>query len=116
MESSSVSNHRDSPEESDSSVAAVQAQPEHPPDLRAAAGNEGSGAEAAASGANDDDPLAKSSEVLARGLSSMLSSVIKDFDFRARETLSSQDQLSSAIDRLTRGCYTTLISLDPFFF
>nr|KYP49104.1 hypothetical protein KK1_029134 [Cajanus cajan] len=31
----------------------------------------------------------------------MLSSVISDFDFRAQQTLKSQDHLSSAIDRLT---------------
>ncbi|XP_020233385.1 uncharacterized protein LOC109813591 [Cajanus cajan] len=48
-----------------------------------------------------DDPLRQSSDVLAKGLSSMLSSVISDFDFRAQQTLKSQDHLSSAIDRLT---------------
>ncbi|MED6184933.1 hypothetical protein PIB30_052201 [Stylosanthes scabra] len=89
MESSSGSNHRDLAEESERSVAVVQDQPEPPTDHRATDGG-------------DDDPLERSSEVLAKGLSSMLSSVIKDFDFRARETLGSQDQLSSAIDRLTQ--------------
>ncbi|XP_027343841.1 LOW QUALITY PROTEIN: uncharacterized protein LOC113856286 [Abrus precatorius] len=49
----------------------------------------------------DDDPLRQSSDVLAKGLSSMLSSVIRDFDCRAQQTLKSQDHLSSAIDRLT---------------
>ncbi|XP_061344621.1 uncharacterized protein LOC133290538 [Gastrolobium bilobum] len=53
-------------------------------------------------GENADDPLLKSSEVLAKGLSSILSTVIRDFDCRAQETLRSQDHLSSAIDRLTR--------------
>ncbi|QCD95983.1 Snapin [Vigna unguiculata] len=48
-----------------------------------------------------DDPLRQSSEVLARGLSSMLSSVITDFDCRANQTLRSQDHLSSVLDRLT---------------
>jgi len=50
-----------------------------------------------------DDPLRQSSEVLARGLSSMLSSVITDFDCRANQTLRSQDHLSSVLDRLTGG-------------
>ncbi|RYR50279.1 hypothetical protein Ahy_A07g036887 isoform A [Arachis hypogaea] len=86
MESSSGSNHRDLAEESERSIAAVHDQPEP----------------RTTGGGDDDDPLERSSEVLAKGLSSMLSSVIKDFDFRARETLGSQDQLSSAIDRLTR--------------
>ncbi|XP_015932289.1 uncharacterized protein LOC107458580 [Arachis duranensis] len=86
MESSSGSNHRNLAEESERSIAAVHDQPEP----------------RTTGGGDDDDPLERSSEVLAKGLSSMLSSVIKDFDFRARETLGSQDQLSSAIDRLTR--------------
>ncbi|XP_058752035.1 uncharacterized protein LOC131625155 [Vicia villosa] len=50
---------------------------------------------------NTGDPLEKSSEVLAKGLSSVLSSVIRDFDFRAQQTLMSQNHLSSSIDRLT---------------
>ncbi|KAH7860612.1 hypothetical protein Vadar_015564 [Vaccinium darrowii] len=53
----------------------------------------------------DDDDAANacdSSSVVARGLSSMLSSVIRDFDSRAEETGRSQDQLSFAIDRLTK--------------
>ncbi|KAL2331123.1 hypothetical protein Fmac_018704 [Flemingia macrophylla] len=52
-------------------------------------------------GSDTDDPLRRGSDVLAKGLSSMLSSVICDFDFRAQQTLKSQDHLSSAIDRLT---------------
>lgn len=53
---------------------------------------------------NDDDAanVCDSSSVVARGLSSMLSSVIRDFDSRAEETGRSQDQLSFALDRLTR--------------
>ncbi|CAL5187190.1 unnamed protein product [Lathyrus oleraceus] len=50
---------------------------------------------------NTRDPLEKSSDVLAKGLSSILSSVIRDFDFRAQQTLMSQNHLSSSIDRLT---------------
>ncbi|CAJ2659287.1 uncharacterized protein LOC123898505 [Trifolium pratense] len=50
---------------------------------------------------NAADPLTKSSDVLAKGLSSILSSVIRDFDFRAQQTLISQNHLSSSIDRLT---------------
>ncbi|KAH7543878.1 hypothetical protein JRO89_XS15G0040200 [Xanthoceras sorbifolium] len=44
----------------------------------------------------------KSSDALTKALSSMLSTVIKDFDLRAQDTLQSQDQLDSSIDRLTR--------------
>ncbi|KAK9199409.1 hypothetical protein WN944_014600 [Citrus x changshan-huyou] len=43
----------------------------------------------------------KSSDALAIALSSMLTAVIKDFDSKAQDTLQSQDQLASAIDRLT---------------
>ncbi|PKI47675.1 uncharacterized protein LOC116195417 [Punica granatum] len=43
-----------------------------------------------------------SRDALAKGISSLLSSVIKDFDSRAQDTLRSQDQLSSSIDRLTQ--------------
>lgn len=46
---------------------------------------------------------AESSDALARAISSMLGSVIKDFDHRAENASKSQDELSSAIDRLTRG-------------
>ncbi|CAJ1958055.1 unnamed protein product [Sphenostylis stenocarpa] len=52
-------------------------------------------------GSDGDDPLRQSSEVLARGLSSMLSAVISDFDCRAHQTLWSQDNLFSVLDRLT---------------
>ncbi|XP_057458141.1 uncharacterized protein LOC130748909 [Lotus japonicus] len=47
------------------------------------------------------DHLAKSADVLAKGLSSMLSTIISDFDSRAQHTLNSQHHLSSSIDRLT---------------
>ncbi|XP_062090478.1 uncharacterized protein LOC133796824 [Humulus lupulus] len=40
-------------------------------------------------------------EALARGLSSILSTTISDFDSKAQDTLTSQHHLSSAIDRLT---------------
>ncbi|KAK8645377.1 hypothetical protein V6N13_119211 [Hibiscus sabdariffa] len=48
---------------------------------------------------SNDDP---STQVLAQALSSMLTSLIKDFDSKAHDTLASQDLLSSSIDRLTR--------------
>ncbi|OMP07389.1 hypothetical protein COLO4_07385 [Corchorus olitorius] len=48
---------------------------------------------------NDDK---SSAEALGKALSSMLTSLIKDFDSKAHDTLSSQDLLSSSIDRLTR--------------
>lgn len=38
---------------------------------------------------------------IAKGLSSILSTVITDFDSRAQQTILSQHQLSSSIDRLT---------------
>ncbi|KAJ7981993.1 SNARE-associated-like protein [Quillaja saponaria] len=62
--------------------------------------------EASVSPAKDEsesksDHNGNSSEVLGEGLSSFLSTVILDFDSRAQETLRSQDQLSSTIDRLT---------------
>ncbi|KAG9137207.1 hypothetical protein Leryth_012017 [Lithospermum erythrorhizon] len=41
-----------------------------------------------------------SSSAIANGLSSLLSSVIKDFDSRAESTINSQDQLGSSLDRL----------------
>ncbi|KAL9322070.1 hypothetical protein ACSQ67_010123 [Phaseolus vulgaris] len=56
-----------------------------------------------------DDSLRQSSDVLARGLSSMLSAVITDFDCRAHQTLRSQDHLSSVLDRLT-GVTTELVN------
>ncbi|CAH2067864.1 unnamed protein product [Thlaspi arvense] len=41
-------------------------------------------------------------EAMARGLSAMLESVIKDFDSKALNTLNSQDQLSGSLDRLVQ--------------
>lgn len=76
-------------------------------------------------GSDGDDHLRQSSDVLAKGLSSMLSSVISDFDFRAQQTLQSQNHLSSVIDRLTGGFsfgfsvffftnFTTLLNFQHF--
>ncbi|KAK8582161.1 hypothetical protein V6N13_145142 [Hibiscus sabdariffa] len=48
---------------------------------------------------SNDDPTI---DALAKALSSMLTSLIKDFDSKARHTVASQDLLSSSIDRLTR--------------
>ncbi|XP_042489565.1 uncharacterized protein LOC122069579 [Macadamia integrifolia] len=44
----------------------------------------------------------QSSEALAKGISSLLGSLIKDFDCKAENASKSQDQLCSSIDRLTR--------------
>ncbi|CAK7327986.1 unnamed protein product [Dovyalis caffra] len=44
----------------------------------------------------------KTSDVLGKALSTILATVIKDFDSKAQDTLNSQDQLTSAIDRLSR--------------
>ncbi|KAL8209818.1 hypothetical protein R6Q57_006550 [Mikania cordata] len=41
------------------------------------------------------------SSQMAKGLSYTISAIIRDFDTQARQTSRSQDQLSSAIDRLT---------------
>lgn len=53
--------------------------------------------------ANGDNSIDKRSDSdLAKGLSSIISTVIRDFDSRAEETIRSQVQLSFSIDRLTR--------------
>ncbi|CAN8233745.1 unnamed protein product [Cochlearia groenlandica] len=41
-------------------------------------------------------------EAMARGLSAMLDSIIKDFDSKAIDTLNSQNHLSSSLDRLVQ--------------
>ncbi|KAI3965579.1 hypothetical protein MKX01_010536 [Papaver californicum] len=43
----------------------------------------------------------KTSEALSKGISSILGTLIKEFDSKAQNTATSQDQLSSAINRLT---------------
>lgn len=43
-----------------------------------------------------------SSDSLVKGLSTMLATIIRDFDARAEDTFRSQDQLSCALDRLTK--------------
>lgn len=64
----------------------------------------------------ESDPMAKSSDVVAKGLSAMLSTIIRDFDCRAEETFKSQDQLSFALDRLTRGYFSlSLLLIDLTF-
>ncbi|CAN1263380.1 hypothetical protein LINPERPRIM_LOCUS11615 [Linum perenne] len=51
---------------------------------------------------NSDGEIEKSSsDALAKALSTILSNVIKDFDSEAQNTLKSQDQLNSSLDRLT---------------
>ena len=54
---------------------------------------------------NDNQNSQPESEAVAKGISSTLGTVISDFDSRAQATLTSQDQLSSSIDRLTRGYF-----------
>uniref|UniRef100_A0A2C9VRM9 Biogenesis of lysosome-related organelles complex 1 subunit 7 n=1 Tax=Manihot esculenta TaxID=3983 RepID=A0A2C9VRM9_MANES len=51
---------------------------------------------------NADNENNRSSDALAKGLSTMLASIIRDFDSKAQDTLKSQDHLNCAIDRLTR--------------
>ncbi|CAK7357583.1 unnamed protein product [Dovyalis caffra] len=50
---------------------------------------------------SESETNSNSSDVLGKALSTMLASVIKDFDSKAQDTLNSQDQLNSAVDRLT---------------
>ena len=54
---------------------------------------------------NDNRNSQPESDAVAKGISSTLGTVISDFDSRAQATLTSQDQLSSSIDRLTRGYF-----------
>lgn len=54
---------------------------------------------------NDNQNSQPESDAVAKGISSTLGTVISDFDSRAQATLTSQDQLSSSIDRLTRGYF-----------
>ena len=51
--------------------------------------------------ASGDNSVSESD--LAKGLASIISTVITDFDSRAEETIRSQNQLSFSIDRLTGG-------------
>ena len=87
-------NHHCNSTEENERVVAVQTEP-------SASSNFDSNKEPKAEA--DCHSLEKSSDVLDKGLSSLLTTIIRDFDYRAEETLKSQDQLSSAIDRLTRG-------------
>ncbi|KAI3414854.1 Biogenesis of lysosome-related organelles complex 1 subunit 7 [Psidium guajava] len=57
--------------------------------------------ESSKEGDNDAAGDRSAGDAVAKGISSVLVSVIKDFDSRAQDTLKSQDQLSSSIDRLT---------------
>ncbi|KAF3948909.1 hypothetical protein CMV_025145 [Castanea mollissima] len=51
---------------------------------------------------NDNRNSQPESDAVAKGISSTLGTVISDFESRAQATLTTQDQLSSSIDRLTR--------------
>ena len=98
MEASSDTHHT-STDENDTVVVQTEPSSTH-------VGENGSETDSAAG-----DSLSKSSDVLAKGLSSILSSVITDFDFRAQQTLISQNHLSSSIDRLTGGIFFLLFSI-----
>ncbi|AAC17065.1 YUP8H12R.31 [Arabidopsis thaliana] len=50
----------------------------------------------------EDGQCGGGGEAMARGLSAMLESVIKDFDSKALDTLNSQDELSGSLDRLVQ--------------
>ncbi|KAI3848984.1 hypothetical protein MKX03_001076 [Papaver bracteatum] len=49
----------------------------------------------------EEESINKTSDALAKGISSILGTLIKEFDTKAQNTATSQDQLSSAINRLT---------------
>ncbi|XP_047329387.1 uncharacterized protein LOC124932753 [Impatiens glandulifera] len=54
------------------------------------------------SGVEDSVGIENESSGIAKALSSMLSSVIRDFDSKAEDASRSQDQLSFSLDRLTQ--------------
>lgn len=51
---------------------------------------------------------------LGKGVSSIISTLITDFDSRAQQTILSQDQLSFSIDRLTGGYYPIQLLLNTY--
>ncbi|KAM0070635.1 hypothetical protein Hdeb2414_s0001g00015401 [Helianthus debilis subsp. tardiflorus] len=55
--------------------------------------------------ADDDSNNSSTSSQMANGLSYTISTIIRDFDTQAQHTSRSQDQLSSAIDRLTNDAF-----------
>ncbi|KAM1350226.1 hypothetical protein ACFX2F_004202 [Malus domestica] len=55
----------------------------------------------------------QSTETLAKALSSTLTTVIKDFDYKAQQTFASQDHLSQSLHRLTREL-DKLLDAAPF--
>lgn len=57
----------------------------------------------------DDDNSDASNSALAKGLSTIISSIIREFDDSAAATSRSQDQLSSTLDRLTGGTILHLL-------
>ncbi|PIA39781.1 hypothetical protein AQUCO_02600326v1 [Aquilegia coerulea] len=64
--------------------------------------NEPSSSSSTTTGIQPELNIDTSSNVLAKGVSLLLGTVMRDFDFKAENALQSQDQLCSAIDRLTR--------------
>ncbi|KAL0663480.1 hypothetical protein Bca4012_100317 [Brassica carinata] len=46
---------------------------------------------------------------MGRGLSTMLESIIKEFDSKANDAFNSQDQLSGSLDRLVQGKRTIVV-------
>ncbi|KAL0806176.1 hypothetical protein Bca101_098668 [Brassica carinata] len=50
-----------------------------------------------------------SGEAMGRGLSTMLESIIKEFDSKANDAFNSQDQLSGSLDRLVQGKRTIVV-------
>ncbi|XP_059666647.1 uncharacterized protein LOC132312325 [Cornus florida] len=104
MSNETLENHHYDPTEEEASVVVGE------PSDAAAAAEHGADASTAkethepsrATNNVEDHSVSDSSDSsLAKGLSSILSFAIRDFDSRAEDTTRSQEQLSSAIDRLT---------------
>lgn len=77
-------------------------------------------ADAEATTANGDNttnnnPTSDSTSSMAKGLSSIISSVLRDFDSQAQDTVRSQNHLSFALDRLTRGIINFYLPFPPQF-
>ncbi|XP_030489786.2 uncharacterized protein LOC115706315 isoform X1 [Cannabis sativa] len=75
--------------------------PENDNSISTVTGSEFGGGSVTSHDSNGNLQSPPAHEALARGLSSILSTTISDFDSKAQDTLTSQHHLSSSIDRLT---------------
>lgn len=67
-------------------------------------------------GDGNDDETNTSTSPMGIGLSTLISSVIREFDSRADATSRSQDQLSFALDRLTGGQMPQFLAISYCFY